>query len=89
MLLDLCNSTSELESETVSSFNDSVCEVKGVIPPVNKYLDVNSPLQLGGMSHPSLDPSQFGWGHYPHGEGFNGSIRNVMHNGKVFYFPIF
>lgn len=88
MLLDFCNSTSELESETVSYFNTSVCEVKDVIPPVNKYLDVSSPLQLGGMSHPSLDPLQFGWDYHPNGESFKGSIRNLMHNGKVIYLLI-
>lgn len=85
MVLDLCRYATIYEPEdgTAAIFNTSSCEVKGVIPPFNEYLDVNSPLQIGGMSHPSLDPALFRWDHIPHGRGFNGCIRNVVHNSKV------
>ena len=86
MVLDLCRHAPVHEPEDGSAvnFNTSSCEVKGVIPPFNEYLDVNSPLQIGGMSHASLDPAQFRWDHLPHGKGFNGCIRNVVHNSKIY-----
>lgn len=89
MVLDLCRYATIYEPEdgTASVFNTSACEVKGVIPPFNEYLDVSSPLQIGGVSHASLDPSQFRWDHLPHGKGFSGCIRNFVHNSKV-NFPI-
>ena len=85
MVLDLCRYATIYEPEdgTASVFNTSACEVKGVIPPFNEYLDVSSPLQIGGVSHTSLDPSQFRWDHLPHGKGFSGCIRNFVHNSKV------
>jgi hypothetical protein len=95
MVLDLCRYATIYEPEdgTASVFNTSACEVKGVIPPFNEYLDVSSPLQIGGVSHASLDPSQFRWDHLPHGKGFSGCIRNFVHNSKVhfnsFFFLLF
>lgn len=91
MVLDLCRYATIYEPEdgTASIFNTSACEVKGVIPPFNEYLDVSSPLQIGGVSHASLDPSQFRWDHLPHGKGFSGCIRNFIHNSKVLFFPFF
>ena len=85
MVLDLCRYATIYEPEdgTASVFNTSACEVKGVIPPFNEYLDVSSPLQIGGVSHPSLDPNAFKWDHLPHGKGFSGCIRNFVHNSKV------
>ncbi|KAI9558984.1 hypothetical protein GHT06_015773 [Daphnia sinensis] len=86
MVLDLCRYATIYEPEdgTASVFNTSACEVKGVIPPFNEYLDVSSPLQIGGVSHASLDPSQFRWDHLPHGKGFSGCIRNFVHNSKIY-----
>jgi len=86
MVLDLCRFAyiHEPEDGTTAMFNSSACEVKGVIPPFNEYLDVNSPLQIGGVSHPSLDPAQFRWDHVPHGKGFSGCIRNFVHNSKIY-----
>ena len=55
-----------------------------MVPPFNEYLDVNTPLQIGGMSHASLDPAPFRWSHVPHGKGFNGCVRNVVHNSKIY-----
>ncbi len=77
MMLDRCDNTTKLE-------DGMACEVKGVVPQLSKYLDVNWPLQIGGLSHPSLDPSAFKWDHFPHhGKAFSGCIRNFVYNSKV------
>ena len=87
MVLDLCRNAPihEPEDGSAAIFNTSSCQAKGIIPPFNEYLDVNSPLQIGGISHATLDPALFKWKYLPHGKGFNGCIRNVVHNSKVIY----
>ena len=85
MVLDLCRYApiQEPEHGATAVFDTTSCEVKGIVPPFNEYLDVNSPLQIGGISHAALDPAQFRWNHLPHGKGFSGCIRNFIHNSKV------
>ncbi len=78
MVLDSCHNVSDWDNETT-------CEVRGTMPPFSEYLDVNWPLQIGGVSHPSFDPSAFKWDHFPHyGKSFRGCIRNFVHNSKVY-----
>ena len=85
MVLDLCRFAPIYEPEDGSTavFNSTSCEVKGKVPPFNEYLDVNAPLQIGGVSHGALERSHYNWDHLPHGKGFNGCIRNLIHNSKV------
>ncbi|XP_050421332.1 DE-cadherin isoform X2 [Adelges cooleyi] len=56
-------------------------------PPIgpNEYLNVNGPLQLGG-SFLDLDlvASTRNWTHKPISEGFNGCIRNLTFNGRLY-----
>ena len=85
MVLDLCRFAPILEPEDGSTalFNTTLCEIKGQVPPFNDYLDVNAPLQIGGISHTALNSAQFLWNYLPHGKGFSGCIRNFIHNSKV------
>lgn len=85
MVLDVCRFAPihEPEDGSAALFNTTLCEAKGQVPPFNEYLDVNAPLQIGGVSHAALDPTHFRWNHVPHGKGFSGCIRNFIHNSKV------
>ena len=59
-------------------------QTSGQIPPFNEYLNVNTPLQIGGMAAERFDPLQFKWSHTPLGKPFNGCIRNIVHNSKLY-----
>ncbi|CAH1802490.1 unnamed protein product [Owenia fusiformis] len=57
------------------------CEAKGVTPGGSKYLNIKTPLQLGGRSRMSISPS------YPAGlvtGGFVGCVQNLQHNGELY-----
>ncbi|XP_059477254.1 DE-cadherin isoform X2 [Neocloeon triangulifer] len=58
-----------------------------VSPPagINKFLNVNGPLQVGGTSKNlgSLG-AQLGWTYTPTSKGFHGCISNFTFNGKVY-----
>jgi hypothetical protein len=45
---------------------------------------VNTPLQIGGMAAEQFDPLQYKWSHTPLGKPFDGCIRNVIHNSKLY-----
>ena len=79
MVVDFCKSASVMEHEdgTPTEFDDVNCQTSGQIPPFNEYLNVNTPLQIGGMAAERFDPLQFKWSHTPLGKPFNGCIRYV------------
>lgn len=57
----------------------------------NGFLNVNSPLQIGGtLTNLAKMASQLGWDYVPTDRGFVGCIRNMTFNGNVtprrFYF---
>ncbi len=54
------------------------------VPPFNEYLNVNTPLQIGGMAADKFDPLRFHWSHTPQGKPFDGCIRNIVHNSKLY-----
>lgn len=56
-------------------------------PPVgpNEYLNVNGPLQLGGsFVDLSMVAASRNWTHRPFSNGFNGCIRNLTFNGRLY-----
>lgn len=58
-----------------------------ISPPIgpNEYLNVNGPLQLGGsFVDLSLVAAARNWTHKPFGSGFNGCIRNLTFNGRLY-----
>lgn len=80
MVVDRCEITSVMENENVqTSVEDRrACEASSETPGENKYINVNTPLQLGGRSNIKVK--------YPpnvHKEGFHGCIKNFIHNGEV------
>lgn len=62
-------------------FDRSFCEAGGTIPPFNEYLNVNGPLQLGGIAH---EPLAYNWKYRHTRSRFNGCIKDVIHNSKLY-----
>nr|CAD7430770.1 unnamed protein product [Timema monikensis] len=87
LVVDLCKSADVEEPEDGSplKFDDTSCQVRGTMPPFNEYLNVNTPLQIGGLHLEQFDPNMYHWQFMPVGKGFDGCIKNVFHNriGKV------
>ena len=80
-MVDLCGASSIVENENQqTSFEDrSACEVIAETPGDNKYINVNTPLQLGGRSKATTVT-------YPRNVmdlGFDGCVKNLIHNGQV------
>ncbi|CAG2162865.1 unnamed protein product, partial [Oppiella nova] len=61
------------------------CENITRIVGFNEYLNVNSPLQIGGvlMGHKPID-NYYDWHYLPSKDGFNGCIKNFIHNSVMY-----
>ena len=83
---DLCKSAdiSELEDGSMPEFDSSNCQASGTIPPFNEFLNVNTPLQLGGLFIEQFTPTQYNWQAMPTGKSFDGCIKNLVHNSKLY-----
>ncbi|KAM7352395.1 neural cadherin isoform 3-T5 [Cochliomyia hominivorax] len=86
MVVDFCKSAeiSEMEDGSMPEFDDMSCQARGQIPPFNEYLNVNAPLQVGGLYREQFDPSLYFWHYTPMAKGFDGCIRNLVHNSKLY-----
>ncbi|XP_046867034.1 neural-cadherin isoform X7 [Drosophila willistoni] len=86
MVVDFCKSAeiSEMEDGTPPEFDDMSCQARGQIPPFNEYLNVNAPLQVGGLYREQFDQSLYFWHYMPTAKGFDGCIRNLVHNSKLY-----
>lgn len=86
MVLDYCKSAfiNETEASNTHVVDFGNCQVEGTIPPFNEFLNVNTPLQLGGIYMDDFDPLLFHWQYMPSMTGFEGCIRNFFHNSKLY-----
>ncbi|XP_065357377.1 neural-cadherin isoform X3 [Calliphora vicina] len=86
MVVDFCKSAeiSEMEDGSLPEFDDMSCQARGQIPPFSEYLNVNAPLQVGGLYREQFDPSLYFWHYTPMAKGFDGCIRNLVHNSKLY-----
>nr|CAD7597146.1 unnamed protein product [Timema genevievae] len=86
LVVDLCKSADVEEPEDGSplKFDDTSCQAHGTVPPFNEYLNVNTPLQIGGLHLEQFDPNMYHWQFMPVGKGFDGCIKNVFHNSKLY-----
>ena len=80
MVVDRCESAVIEENENTQSSSEDrrPCESEQMTPGPNKYVNVHTPLQLGGRAKKDLT--------YPRNvqdQGFTGCIKNVIHNGEV------
>jgi len=80
LVVDGCDVASIEESDTTQTSTEDrrACEAVSETPGRARYLSISSPLQLGGRSHSKIS--------YPQNvirSGFNGCIKNLVHNGQV------
>lgn len=82
LVIDGCNSAAIAESDTAQTSTEDrrACEAVSETPGEGRYLSISTPLQLGGRSdnHISYPPNVAR-------RGFNGCIKNLVHNGQVCY----
>lgn len=81
--IDYCNDAKFDEDTEHPSMNRSTCEHQAKIKPYNEFLNVNSPLQIGGVFHRDVN-KYFQWRHQHTREGFKGCIRNFIHNSRTY-----
>ncbi|XP_050741403.1 neural-cadherin isoform X7 [Drosophila biarmipes] len=86
MVVDFCKSAeiAEMEDGTPPEFDDMSCQARGQIPPFDEYLNVNAPLQVGGLYREQFDQSLYNWHYMPTAKGFDGCIRNLVHNSELY-----
>ncbi|XP_043210951.1 neural-cadherin-like isoform X4 [Amphibalanus amphitrite] len=86
LLVDLCAAAQVVENDDGLEpvFQDGTCAARGTIPPFNEYLNVNAPLQLGGVAHSTFAQPAYGWDHKPNGKPFDGCIRNLVVNSEMY-----
>ncbi len=80
MVVDDCRAATVEENEYDQSLSEdrAPCEIQRLTPGENKYINVNTPLQLGGRSNPDIPfPSEVTT------QGFDGCIKNLIHDGLV------
>ena len=84
--VDRCLGAEVTEPEDGSDpiFDSSGCQATGKVPRFNEYLNVNAPLQLGGLAHEQPDAAAYGWSYVPHGRPFMGCIRHLMVNSELY-----
>lgn len=84
MMVDHCQDAKIDENSEHPTTNRSQCEQKASIRPYSEFLNVNTPLQMGGIFHRDLSQFWPNWRHNHTREGFNGCIRNFIHNSKTY-----
>lgn len=84
MVVDYCKSAEISEGDDGMSpeIDDSSCQAKSKVKPFNEYLNVNTPLQIGGLYREKFDYIHPRWQFLPIGEFFDGCVRNIKHNGQ-------
>eukprot|EP00057_Strongylocentrotus_purpuratus_P034310 XP_794702.3 PREDICTED: neural-cadherin [Strongylocentrotus purpuratus] len=77
MTVDRCEDAPFAETSSSSTLDTSNCRSSGETPGENKFLNVNTPLFLGGMS-PDYNPDVVVPG------GFDGCIKNLVSDGFLY-----
>ncbi|XP_049940791.1 neural-cadherin-like [Schistocerca serialis cubense] len=84
LILDYCKSADvvELQDMKTSLFNGTSCLVKAKVSKFSERLNLNSPLQIGGIYWEEIPPEIYKWNASPNAIGFEGCIRNFYSNGQ-------
>ncbi|XP_049835040.1 neural-cadherin-like [Schistocerca gregaria] len=85
LILDYCKSADvvELQDMKTSLFNGTSCLVKAKVSKFSERLNLNSPLQIGGIYRDEIPPEIYKWNASPNAIGFEGCIRNFYSNGQI------
>lgn len=81
LMVDNCLSARTHEGN--QTIDRSRCENSTQVPEFNEFLNVNTPLQLGGTHVGGKDLGAYAWQYRHTTEGFQGCIKNVIHNSEV------
>ncbi|KAK7058680.1 Cadherin, partial [Halocaridina rubra] len=84
MILDHCKDVQLFSPEDKD--NMSGCFATVTIASQSKDLNVNSPLQVGGLAYPLPSSDSLNWDYFPEGKHFQGCIKNLMVNSKFYDF---
>lgn len=85
MVVDHCQTARNRDMDPPVT-DRSMCQGSANIVPFKQYLNVNGPLQLGGVKHGIL--TTYNWEFAHTRKGFSGCIKNVIHNSQVTsFFP--
>ena len=87
MVVDRCAVADVKEDNQESTEDRRACEISRATPNENMFLNVHTPLQLGGRHLPK-GPKARAPAHPQkvNDVGFKGCIKNLMHNGQVWNF---
>lgn len=80
MIVDQCQTARNRDVDPPVT-DRSMCQGTAFIEPFNEFLNVNGPLQLGGVKHSIL--TSYDWKFAHTRKGFSGCIKNVIHNSQV------
>ena len=77
LVVDHCSVAAVAENIDNSTEDRTACARTGMVMGDNLFFNVRTPLEIGGRSMPGVN--------YPDNlpSGFNGCIKNLMHNGLV------
>ncbi|XP_021703018.1 neural-cadherin isoform X1 [Aedes aegypti] len=86
MIVDYCRTAviTEADDGNIVEFVDHTCQAAGRVPQFNEYLNLNTPLQIGGVFREKFDYTYNRWQYMPVAAGFEGCIRNFKHNGILY-----
>ncbi|EAA14580.4 AGAP009717-PA, partial [Anopheles gambiae str. PEST] len=86
IVVDFCKTAeiTETDDGNLVEFVDHTCQALGKVPQFNEYLNLNTPLQIGGVFRDKFDYTYSRWQYMPVGVGFEGCIRNFKHNGILY-----
>uniref|UniRef100_A0A6E8VYJ9 Cadherin n=2 Tax=Anopheles coluzzii TaxID=1518534 RepID=A0A6E8VYJ9_ANOCL len=86
MVVDFCKTAeiTEADDGNLVEFVDHTCQALGKVPQFNEYLNLNTPLQIGGVFRDKFDYTYSRWQYMPVGVGFEGCIREFKHNGILY-----
>ncbi|EEC17239.1 Gb2-cadherin, putative [Ixodes scapularis] len=82
LMVDNCLSARTHEGN--QTIDRSRCENSTQVPEFNEFLNVNTPLQLGGTHVGGKDLGAYAWQYRHTTEGFQGCIKNVIHNSEMY-----
>lgn len=81
LVVDNCKNSDPKDDIDPPKNDRSSCEGRGTIVAFNEFLNVNTPLQLGGVHHQIL---KYEWKFHHTREGFEGCIKKVTHNSEMY-----
>lgn len=88
MMIDHCMDAKFEEDVDIPYMNRTLCESKVPVKPFNEFLNLNTPLQVGGVFHEHQKIAPFFnhiWKHKPKlDERFRGCVRNLIHNSRTY-----